>query len=100
MPVINKAKFNIGDIVEDKSGLRGMIYTTEKAEGLRQADSVFSEMLAIEYYRDDVFGIEWFQGQQTSFVPENDLMVCPGITYVSLCERCEYRFQCWTTAGK
>ena len=96
MPVIKETKFSVGDVVEDKSGLRGIIYTTERTEGLKQADSVFLEICASEYLRDDVFGVEWFQGKQTSFMSEDDLLLCPGMAYASLCERCDYRFQCWT----
>jgi uncharacterized protein YodC (DUF2158 family) len=96
LPIIKRTKFKIGDVVEDKSGLRGIIYTTERAEGQKQADSVFGEICASEYLRDDVFGIEWFQGKQTSFIPEDDLLPCSGMTYASLCYECQDRFQCWT----
>ena len=97
MPVIRETKFNVGDVVEDRSGLRGIIYTTERTEGLKQADSVFSEICASEYLRDDVFGVEWFEGKQTSFISEDDLLLCSGMAYASLCERCDYRFQCGTS---
>ena len=100
MPVIKRTKFSVGDIVEDKSGLRGIIYTTERTEGLKRADSVFSEICASEYSRDDVFGVEWFQGKQTSFIPENELLLCAGMTYASLCFKCDYRFACWTARRK
>ena len=100
MSVIKETRFNVGDVVENKSGLRGIIYTTERAEGLKQADSVFSEICASDYLRDDVFGVEWFQGKQTSFMPEDDLLLCSGMAYASLCERCDYRFQCWTVRRK
>ena len=100
MSVIKETRFKTGDVVEDKSGLRGIIYTTERAEGLKQADSVFSEICASEYLRDDVFGVEWFRGKQTSFIPEDDLLLCSGMVYASLCERCDYRFQCWTVRRK
>lgn len=100
MRVMREAKFKIGDVVEDKAGLRGIIYTDERTEGLKQADSVFSEICASEYSRDDVFGVEWFQGKQTSFIPEDDLLLCPGMTYASLCYKCDYRFSCWTARRK
>ena len=100
MPVIKETKFKIGDVVEDKSGLRGIVYTTERTEGLKRADSVFREICASEYLRDDVYGVEWFQGKQTSFVPENDLLLCSGMSYASLCYECKDRFACWTTRRK
>lgn len=100
MPIIRQTRFNIGDVVEDRSGLKGIIYTTEKTEELKQANTVFSEICAREYCREDVLGVEWFKGQQTCFIPEDELMVCPGMTYASLCERCENRFQCWTSRRK
>jgi len=90
---MREAKFKIGDVVEDKAGIRGVIYTTERAEGLKKADSVFSEICASEYSRDDVFGVKWFQGKQASFIPEDDLLLCSGMAYASLCERCDYRFE-------
>ena len=100
MPIIKQTKFNIGDVVETRLGIKGIIYTTEKTEGLKRADSVFSEICAREYYREDVFGIEWFNDRQTDFLPEDDLMPCSGMTFTSLCERCESRFQCWTSRRK
>jgi uncharacterized protein YodC (DUF2158 family) len=100
LPVIRETKFNVGDVVEDKSGLRGIIYTNERTEGLKQANSVFAEICAREYSRDDVFGVEWFQGKQTSFMPEDELLLCPGMTYASLCYKCDYRFSCWTARRK
>ena len=100
MQVMREAKFKIGDVVEDKAGTRGVIYTTEKAEGLKKADSVFSEICAAEYSRDDVFGVKWFKGKQTSFLPEDELLLCPGMTYASLCYKCDDRFSCWTARRK
>jgi len=100
LPVIKQTGFNVGDVVEDKSGLRGVIYTTERTEGLKQAGTVFSEICASEYLRDDVFGVEWFQGKQTSFVPEGDLLLCSGMTYKGLCYECKDRFACWTARRK
>jgi hypothetical protein len=97
---MREAKFKIGDIVEDKAGLRGIIYTDERTEGLKQAVSVFSEICASEYSRDDVFGIEWFQGKQTSFMPEDNLLLCSGMTYASLCYECKDKFACWTARRK
>ena len=100
MSVIRETRFIVGDVVEDKSGLRGIIYTTERTEGLKQASSVFSEICASEYLRDDVYGVEWFQGKRTSFVPEDDLLLCSGMTYTSLCYECKDRFACWTARRK
>jgi len=100
LQVMREAKFKIGDVVEDKAGIRGVIYTTERAEGLKKADSVFSEICASEYSRDDVFGVKWFQGKQASFIPEDDLLLCSGMAYASLCERCDYRFECGTVRRK
>jgi uncharacterized protein YodC (DUF2158 family) len=98
--VMRETRFNIGDVVEDKAGSRGIIYTTERIEVQKQANSVFSEICVSEYSRDDVFGVEWFQGKQTSFLPEDELLLCSGMTYASLCYKCDYRFSCWTARRK
>ena len=100
MRVLREAKFKIGDVVEDKAGSKGIIYTTERIEGLKQANSVFSEICASEYSRDDVFGVEWFQDRRTSFIPEAELVPCSGMTYASLCYKCDDRFSCWTARRK
>lgn len=100
MRIMREIRFNIGDVVENKTGSRGIVYTTERIEAQKKANSVFSEICVSEYSRDDVFGVEWFQDKQTSFLLEEKLSLCPGMTYASLCYECNDRFSCWTLRRK
>ena len=94
-------KFKVGDVVENKEGVRGMIDTTEKAEALIQADSYFSHTWAERFGRDYFFGVEWFTGERDGgFVSQDELTLCKGIKDSSLCDKCGYRFKCWTTRRK
>ena len=97
MKAKGQPKFKVWDVVEGKSGSRGIIWTTEKTEALIQADSLFSEAYAREHGRDDFFAIDWFNGEQhTGFISEDDLTLCKGVEDSNICGECEYRFKCWT----
>ena len=98
---MKQTKFKVGDVVENKAGLRGIVDTIKQAEALIQAASLFSKAWATENCKDDLFGIEWFNGEHTGdFITDDELTLCRGIKHSSLCYECEYRFKCWTTRRK
>jgi hypothetical protein len=92
-------KFKVGDVVEDTSGLRGIVITTHKSESIKQADTPFAEDCAKKYGREDVFGVERFDGKHI-MIEQDDLKLCDGIQDSTLCDKCEFRFKCWTSRRK
>lgn len=98
MPRKKQPKFKVGDVVETKTGLRGVLieqYAKNSSEGAF------------------LFKVEWFNldGQQFGILTAArfripieaigmfrlcDLMLCKGMNDTKLCDPCKHRFQCWT----
>ncbi len=88
MPCKKQPKKFVVDTVVEALGKMGLIRNTELEEDLKQLGLSYAES-------HDKYSIDWFDGT-FSIESESDLTLCKGIKDISICDRCEYRFKCWT----